>query len=509
MQNLPILSAVVLLPLIGGIATLALSALPGVARRISLCAAWLTGVLVAAAYTVFPVGVPGFHLVEQMAWIPQWGVSYHVGVDGMSMIMMLLTGLITPLAMHASKSMVRDRVPEFYAFLLFLEAALLGVFIALDLLLFYMFWEIMLVPMALLIGIWGGEARIYAAVKFFLFTMVGSLFMLVAIVSLTILHAKATGHFTTDLPELLAWGVPEGAQGWLFAAFFLAFAIKVPVVPFHTWLPDAHVQAPTAGSVMLAGVLLKMGTYGFVRFLLPMFPAATVAFAPFGMLLGVVGIVYGALLALAQDDLKKLVAYSSISHLGFVVLGIFALNQQSVSGAILQMVNHGISTGALFLMVGMVYERLHTRDLEAMGGLAGVVPLLAFYLLIITLSSIGLPWLNGFVGEFLILVGAMRTSPLFAVLATSGVVLSAVYMLRMYQRAMLGPVRHEHLRKTPDLLSREGWILAPLVALMFWIGIYPSPFMNLIQTTTDEVIMAVEQPVALTSTGEGTQSWER
>ena len=493
MANLPILSIWVLLPIIGGIATLFFSSTPTKARRTSLIFGWGTALWAVIAYTQFPAGVAGFHLIEQYTWIPQWGVSYHLGIDGMSMIMMLLTVLITPLSAHASKTAIQHRQAEFYAFLLFLEAALLGVFASLDLVVFYVFWEIMLIPMALLIGIWGGERRIYAAVKFFLFTMVGSLFMLVAIVALAILHGQATGHYTTDLPMLLAWGVPSHVQGWLFAAFFLAFAIKVPVVPFHTWLPDAHVQAPTAGSVMLAGVLLKMGTYGFVRFLLPLFPDATLAFAPAGMLLGVIGIIYGAFLALAQDDLKKLVAYSSISHLGFVVLGIFALNTQAMSGAILQMVNHGISTGALFLMVGIVYERLHTRDLDKMGGLAGVVPRLAMFLLVITLSSIGLPWLNGFVGEILILMGTMQVSKIFAVLATSGVVLSAVYMLRMYQRSMQGPVRHEYLKKMPEITIREGWILAPLVVLMFWIGIQPKPFLDLIEPTTEEVVAAVSQ----------------
>ncbi len=491
MGSIPLLTLWVLLPFAGGAATLAVSALPNVARRTALFAAWATVLLGIVVYAVFPVGASGFHLAEQYRWIPAWGVSYHLGIDGVSLILMLLTVLMTPLSMHASKTQIVRRGPEFYAFLLFLEGALLGVFAALDLVLFYVFWEIMLIPMALLIGIWGGDRRIYAAVKFFLFTMVGSLFMLVAIVALAVLHGRATGHYTTDLPVLLSWGVPVEVQGWLFAAFFVAFAIKVPIVPFHTWLPDAHVQAPTAGSVMLAGVLLKMGTYGFVRFLLPLFPAATVEFAPYGMMLGVVGIIYGALLALAQDDLKKLVAYSSISHLGFVVLGVFALNQQSISGATLQMVNHGISTGALFLMVGMLYERLHTRDLDRMGGLAGVVPVFAFYLLVITLSSIGLPGLNGFVGEFLILVGTMKTSPVFAVLATSGVVLSAVYMLRMYQRAMQGPIRLDALRETPEILRREGWVLVPLVALMVWIGVYPKPFMTLIEPTTDEIVASI------------------
>ncbi len=505
MGSIPFLSLWYLLPFVGGAATLLVSALPHVARRTALIFGWATAALGVVVYAQFPIGQGGFHLAEQAAWIPAWGVSYHLGIDGVSLILMLLTVLMTPLSMHASKTQIAKRGPEFYAFLLFLEGALLGVFAALDLVVFYVFWEIMLIPMALLIGIWGGPRRVYAAVKFFLFTMVGSLFMLVAIVSLAIYHGQATGQFTTDLEVLLAWGVPSQLQGWLFAAFFVAFAIKVPVVPFHTWLPDAHVEAPTAGSVMLAGVLLKMGTYGFVRFLLPLFPQATLAFAPWGMLLGVIGIIYGALLALAQDDLKKLVAYSSISHLGFVVLGVFALNEQSVSGATLQMVNHGISTGALFLMVGMLYERLHTRDLDDMGGLAGVVPVMAFFLLVVTLSSIGLPMLNGFVGEFLILVGTMKAAPAFAITATLGVVLSAVYMLRMYQRAMQGPIRNDALRETPEILRREGWVLIPLVALMVWIGVYPTPFMNLIEPTTDGIVASIAEagPTSLASVSGG------
>jgi NADH-quinone oxidoreductase subunit M len=352
------------------------------------------------------------------------------------------------------------------------------VFAALDLVLFYVFWEAVLIPMYLLIGVWGGPRRIYAAVKFILYTVAGSLLMLVAILYLYFAHHAATGEFTFDLLRLYDTPLGRTAQLWLFAAFALAFAIKVPMFPFHTWLPDAHVEAPTAGSVILAGVLLKMGTYGFVRFAMPLFPEATLAFAPAIVFLAVIGIIYGALVAMVQPDIKKLVAYSSVSHLGFVMLGLFALNTQGLQGGILQMINHGLSTGALFLAVGIIYERRHTREIGEFGGLAERLPWFAAAFLIVCLSSLGLPGLNGFVGEFLILLGAFRVDPVVAAVSATGVILAAVYLLWMYQRVMFGPVTNEKNRGLRDLSLREFWTLAPVIALIVWIGVFPNPFLR-------------------------------
>jgi NADH-quinone oxidoreductase subunit M len=365
---------------------------------------------------------------------------------------------------------------------------MIGVFAALDLVLFYIFWEAVLIPMYLIIGVWGGPRRVYAAVKFILYTVAGSLLMLVAILYLYFAYHAATGEFTFDLIRLYETPLGRSAQLWLFAAFALAFAIKVPMFPFHTWLPDAHVEAPTAGSVILAGVLLKMGTYGFVRFAMPLFPEATLAFAPWMILLAVIGIIYGALVAMVQPDVKKLVAYSSVSHLGFVMLGLFALNTQGIQGGILQMVNHGLSTGALFLAVGMIYERRHTREISEFGGLAAVVPWFAAGFLVICLSSLGLPGLNGFIGEFLILLGAFRMNPYVAGISATGVILAAVYLLWMYQRVMFGPVTNEKNRGLRDLTAREFWTLAPVIALIIWIGVYPNPFLRKLDMSVGELM---------------------
>jgi NADH-quinone oxidoreductase subunit M len=369
---------------------------------------------------------------------------------------------------------------------------MLGVFVALDLVLFYVFWEGMLIPMYFLIGVWGGPRRIYASIKFFLYTMAGGVLMLVAIIALYYLHGGRPGaEFTFDLLEIYGLELPFGTQAWLFLAFAVAFAIKVPMFPFHTWLPDAHVEAPTAGSVILAGVLLKMGTYGFLRFALPLFPEATRYFTPLFSWLAIIGILYGALVSMVQPDLKKLVAYSSVSHLGFVMLGIFALTVQAVEGAILQMINHGLSTGALFLIVGMIYERRHTRMIEDFGGLARVIPVFTAFFMIVTLSSIGLPGLNGFVGEFLILVGTFRVNLLYAVLATSGVILAAVYMLWMFQRVMFGTVTREENRRLADLTPREIACLVPVILLIVWIGIYPRPFLQPMEASVKQLLAQV------------------
>jgi NADH-quinone oxidoreductase subunit M len=384
-------------------------------------------------------------------------------------------------------------VKEFHLMLLVLTTGMLGVFFALDLFVFYVFWEVMLVPMYFVIGIWGGEPRVYAAVKFFLYTFVGGLFMLVGIVALYFYHEQVTGVFSTSLTDLIALDIPLRYQLWMFLAFALAFAIKVPMFPFHTWLPDAHVQAPAAGSVILAAVLLKMGTYGFYRFAMPLFPEAARDVLPWVAGLALVGIIYGAMVALVQPNMKKLVAYSSVSHLGFVMLGLIALNVVGVQGAVIQMINHGLSTGALFFICGMLYERRHTYEIEAFGGLAASMPVFATVFMIVTLSSIGLPGLNGFVGEFLVLAGTFGPHPVMATVATVGVILAAYYMLRMYGRVMFGEVRREENRALPDLGARELAVLVPLVLLIVWIGVYPKPFLERTEPSTGRFVSMVQE----------------
>ncbi len=423
-------------------------------------------------------------------------ISVHFGVDGISILMVLLTTFLTPLAILSTWNAVTEKVKGFMAFFLLLEVGMLGVFLSLDMILFYIFWEFTLIPMYFLIGLWGGEKRIYAALKFFLYTFAGSVFMLAGILWIGLQY----GSF--DLTSLTGSGlIPASAQLWLFAAFGLAFAIKVPMFPLHSWLPDAHTEAPTAGSVILAGVLLKMGAYGFLRFNLPLFPNASVTLAPWMAGLAVIGILYGAAVAYRQKDVKRLVAYSSISHLGFVVLGIFALNLQGLEGAILQMVNHGLSTGALFLIVGLLYERRHTRLLENFGGLWKVMPVMGGLALVTTLSSVGLPGLNGFVGEFTILLGAFNStalsSPWFAGVATFGVILAAVYLLHMFQKLFLGPVTHEENQKLKDVSVREILVLAPILLVAFWIGIYPKPFFMLISPAVEKLVTFVQTAAGL------------
>jgi NADH-quinone oxidoreductase subunit M len=430
--------------------------------------------------------------VETAPWLPALGASWHLGIDGLSLFLVLLTTALTSIAILGSFSAITQRVKAYYMLLLALETGMLGTFMALDLVVFYVFWEAMLVPMYLLIGVWGGTDRIRAAVKFFLYTMVGSVLMLVAILWLYFLNHTQTGVYTFDLAALYQTNVPMGAQFWLFSAFALAFAIKVPMFPFHTWLPLAHVEAPTAGSVLLAAVLLKMGTYGFLRFALPLFPNAAMALTPLICLLAVIGIVYGALVAMVQPDLKKLVAYSSVSHLGFCMLGMFAFNAEGWSGSILQMLNHGISTGALFLLVGVIYERRHTRLISEFGGLWKVLPVFSVIFLVIMLSSIGLPGTNGFVGEFLVLLGAFRTAPTWTIFATTGVILSAVYMLWMFQRVIFGPVDNAANENLRDLTAREKWVFAPLLVLVFWLGFFPNPVLDRIQPSIDQSLTLIK-----------------
>jgi NADH-quinone oxidoreductase subunit M len=443
----------------------------------------------------FDRGRDGFQFVEKADWIPSIGVQYFFGVDGISTLLILLTTLLGFISILSSWTAITDRVRPYYIFMLLLQTGMLGVFCALDMFLFYVFWEVMLVPMYFLIGIWGSARRLYAAIKFFLYTLVGSVVMLLGILALYF-HSKklpgleATGTF--DYTRWMEMGIPAELQFWVFLAFFLGFAIKVPMFPFHTWLPDAHVEAPTAGSVILAGVLLKMGTYGFIRFSLPLLPQATLEAVPWMVTLAIISIVYAALVTLVQKDMKKLIAYSSVSHLGFVMLGMFALNPLGLEGSVLQMVNHGLSTGGLFLIVGLIYERRHTKEIAEFGGLAHVMPLYATFTLIIFLASMGLPLLNGFIGEFMILQGAYAANPVWAYWAVTGVVLGAAYLLWLYQRVFWGKVTHEENRHLVDLSARELATLVPLVALCFWIGAYPKPFLEFLHQPAKQIAATVQ-----------------
>jgi NADH-quinone oxidoreductase subunit M len=427
--------------------------------------------------------------VEDWWWIQSYGISYKLGIDGISLLLVLLTTFLTVLCILCSWTAITFRVKEYMISFLFLETGMIGALVSLDLILFYVFWEVMLIPMYLLIGVWGDpKRRIYAAIKFFLFTMAGSVLMLVAILALYFLNQKTTGVSTFDVLELYKAGLPVGTQYWLFGAFALAFAIKVPMFPFHTWLPDAHTEAPTAGSVILAGVLLKMGTYGFIRFAIPLFSEAAFDLLPLVSILALIGIIYGALVSMVQPDLKRLVAFSSVSHLGYVMLGMFAFNMQGIQGSIYQMLNHGISTGSLFLIVGMVYERRHTRLIADFGGLSKVMPIYAVFFMIVTLSSIGLPGTNGFVGEFLILLGAFQSNVVYGVLAATGVILGAAYMLWMFQRVMFGKITRPENEKLKDLNAREITILVPMVIMIFLMGIYPKLFFSKMDASVEKFI---------------------
>jgi len=477
-------------------------------RVAALAGSGVTFLLSLRLFAAYDSTRTGFQLVERAPWLPDYGIHYLVGVDGISLLLVVMTTFLVPLTLLAAWNDITRSVRTFVFHMLALETGMLGAFVSLNLFQFYIFWEVMLIPMYFIIGIWGGPRRVYAAIKFFIYTMLGSLLMLVAMLAVYYLHYEQFGVTTFDFvrtteaaaPALLDTWIPRAGeaiwwktQPWLFAAFALAFAIKVPMVPFHTWLPDAHVEAPTAGSVILAGVLLKMGTYGFVRFALPLFPAAAVDFVPVIFALALVGIVYGSLVAMVQSDVKKLVAYSSVAHLGFVMLGIFALNAEGLQGGILQMVNHGLSTGGLFLLVGMLYERRHTRRIADFGGVARPMPVFAALFGIVMMSSIGLPALNGFVGEFLILVGTWAASPGAAVVATSGVILAAAYMLWMYRRVFFGPVERPENRGLIDLDRRERAVLLAILVPIVWIGVYPKPFLAPLHAPVAELVRRLEQ----------------
>lgn len=502
-SNFPILSVITYLPLLG---ILALCFIDGkrqeLIRRVAFLTTVVTFLVSLPLYFKFDSSTWQMQFVEHHAWIPEFGITYHMGIDGISILLVLLTTFLSALAVLSTWTAVEKNVKGYMISLLLLEVGMVGVFCALDFVLFYVFWELMLIPMYFIIGIWGGPRRIYAAVKFFIYTMTGSVLMLLAILFLYFTHYKATGVYTFDILTYHSMGLPAGTQMWLFLAFFLAFAIKVPMFPFHTWLPDAHVEAPTAGSVILAGVLLKMGTYGFLRFSLPIFPQATMDFVPLVMALSVIGIIYGALVSIAQDDVKKLVAYSSVSHLGYCMLGMFALNLEGVKGSIIQMINHGLSTGALFLIVGILYERRHTRLISEYGGIMKVMPVFATLFLLVAFSSMGVPGLNGFVGELLILIGAFKASVTFGSLATIGLILGAIYLLWMYKRVMYGEITKQENKTLPDMTKREYMYLVPIIVFIVWIGVYPKPFLDKMDVSVQHLLEIVNKQALAKADGQ-------
>ncbi len=493
-----LLSVLIFLPTAGALLMLLFpESRTNAARGFALFVSVLEFAISIPLWTRFSIGTASFQFGERMAWIPSFGISYAVGIDGISLVLILLTTLLTPVSLLFSWTHVEKSVRAFSIAFLVLETGMIGSLAALDLALFYVFWEVMLVPMYFIIGIWGGSRRIYAAMKFFLFTMAGSLLMFLAILYLAVRHHALTGRWSFLLADWTNLGIPASTQAILFFTFALAFAIKVPVFPLHTWLPDAHTEAPTAGSIILAGVLLKLGVYGYLRFALPLFPEAAARYAPWLGILGVIGVIYGAMVAYAQKDMKRLVAYSSVSHLGLVVIGIGAFTATALSGSILQMVNHGLSTGALFLLVGVLYERRHTREIAAYGGIAGVVPVTTALFLLATLSSIGLPGLNGFVGEFLILLGTW-TSPhrWWAVAGATGVILSAIYMLSLVQRVFWNPLSQEENRHLPEIRRSEFLAAAVLVALMIWIGVRPNDLLSRLTPSVDALRSSVSAKMA-------------
>ena len=488
--DFPLLSLIMFTPLVGAVLLLFVSK-PNTIRWVANGFAMLGFLVSLPLWFWLDTTGPDWQFVERHDWIPSIGAEYFLGVDGFSTLLILLATLIGAIAVLSSWTAITERVKEYYIFLLVLQTGMIGAFVALDFLLFFVFWEVMLVPMYFLIGIWGSANRLYSAIKFFLFTLVGSVIMLLGILAVYFYNYDITGVYTFDITRFHELNMPFEYQWWVFLAFFLGFAVKVPMFPFHTWLPDAHTDAPTAGSVILAAVLLKMGTYGFIRFSLPILPEATLVFVPWVVGLSIVGIIYGALVAMAQSDWKRLVAYSSVSHMGLVTLGIFALTPVGITGSILQQINHGISTGALFLIVGIVYERRHTREISEYGGLSKVMPAFAVVFAVMMLSSIGLPTLNGFIGEVLILQGIFVVNTWWAAAAASGIVLGAAYMLWLYQRTMFGTVDNPKNENLLDLNLREWATFTPLLILAVWIGLYPKPFLDRLETSVDHVMARV------------------
>ena len=493
----PLLSLILLVPLVGAIILLFVD------RRRDDTIRWIANIVASLGFLVslplwfwYDSANPDWQFVERAPWIPSIGAEYFLGVDGFSSLLVLLTTLMGMIAILSSWTAITERVKEYYIFLLVLQTGMIGAFITLDFLLFFLFWEVMLVPMYFLIGIWGSDNRLYSAIKFFLYTLVGSVVMLLGILAVYFYQHSVTGVYTFDVTQFHELNMPLDLQWWVFLAFFLGFAVKVPMFPFHTWLPDAHTDAPTAGSVILAAVLLKMGTYGFIRFSLPILPDATVSFVPLIAGLSIVGIIYGALVALSQSDWKRLVAYSSVSHMGLVMLGMFALTPVGITGSIIQQINHGISTGALFLIVGIVYERRHTREISEYGGLSKTMPVYAAVFLIMTMSSIGLPTLNGFIGEILILQGIFVVSKWWAAVAATGIVLGAAYMLWLYQRTMFGTIDNPKNEGLADLNVRELATFVPLIILAVWIGLYPAPFLRRLETSVERVMTRVNADYA-------------
>ena len=495
---MPLLSVLIFFPVLGGISLLFVERKIETVRLVALVVSLFELLFVLPIFFLFDKGTHLMQFREQHDWITALNINYALGIDGISVLFVLLTALITVLCVLVSWESIQDKAKEFYIALLVLEGAMMGVFCALDFFLFYVFWEAMLIPMFLIIGVWGGPNRLYATIKFFLYTLGGSLLMLVGIILLYL-----AGGRTFDVLALAGQAYPFKLQLLVFWLFFAAFAVKVPMWPVHTWLPDAHTEAPTAGSVILAGVLIKMGAYGFLRFTLPILPQATMAMLTPMLVLSVIAIVYGALICLAQTDLKRLVAYSSVSHMGFVTLGLFALNQQGLEGSILQMINHGLVTGALFLAIGIVYERTHTREIAAYGGLATTMPIFAGFFMVFTLAAVGLPGTNGFIGEWLILLGAFRSQPVYAVIAATGLILGAWYMLWLYQRIFFNEVG-EQVKSLSPLNTREIVTLAPLVLLIFWIGIYPDALLDFLRVSVSHLVEQVHGTAGLAAAGSTT-----
>jgi NADH-quinone oxidoreductase subunit M len=489
-----LLSIILFTPLVGALILLLIPTAQARLMKIWANVVALAGFLVALPLlSRFENGADGFQFIEKVGWIPSLGVQYYLGIDGISLLLIMLTTVIGVVSVLCSWAAIETRLKEYYVMMLILQTGMLGVFMALDFFLFFVFWELVLVPMYFLISIWGGPRKQYAAIKFFLYTLVGSMVMLLGGLTLYFEHFRQFGFYSFEFDRLLQLQLSPGVEQWVFWAFFLGFAVKVPMFPFHTWLPDAHVEAPTAGSVILAGVLLKMGTYGFLRFSLPLLPNASAdrTIVLILVTLSLIGIIYGALVSLMQADWKKLVAYSSVSHLGFCTLGIFSLNDAGIAGSVLQQINHGISTGMLFLIVGVIYERRHTREIKEYGGLAHVMPNYAVVFAFAMLSSAGLPLLNGFIGEFTILQGAYQANIWWATLAASGIVLGAAYLLWLYQRTMLGDLTNEKNRKLPDLNLREWAVFVPLIVWAIWIGVYPKPYFDILEKPVSRLVERV------------------